>query len=62
MTKERLAAYDRPITHDPAFSRDQAPSLKRDLTAYLATLRARPLPGHLASLGTSPAADLSAPH
>jgi hypothetical protein len=37
----RLASYDRPIVSEPRFAAEQAPGLARDLTAYLATLRAR---------------------
>lgn len=40
ITKERLAGFDRPIVSEPSFSREQCPGLKRDLTAYLHTLKA----------------------
>lgn len=40
VTRERLASYDRSITHEPEFSSDQCEGLHRDLTAYLSTLRA----------------------
>ncbi|BDA43844.1 Alpha-glucan water dikinase, chloroplastic at C-terminar half [Coccomyxa sp. Obi] len=40
ITKERLASFDRPIVSEPKFSQAQCPGLKRDLTAYLHTLKA----------------------
>jgi len=54
----RLASYDRPIVSEPRFAPEQAPGLARDLTAYLATLRARRGPPRRAgalSLGLAPA-------
>ncbi len=43
ITKERLASFDRPIVSEPKFSEGQCPGLKRDLTAYLQTLKASSL-------------------
>lgn len=40
ITKERLAGFDRPIVSEPKFSQAQCPGLKRDLAAYLHTLKA----------------------
>ncbi len=40
ITAQRLASFDRAITSEPRFSGQQAAGLQRDLTAYLATLRA----------------------
>jgi len=42
ITKERLAGFDRPILSEPKFSKEQCVGLKRDLTAYLQTLKASP--------------------
>lgn len=42
ISKERLAGFDRPIVSEPKFSKDQCAGLKRDLSAYLQTLKARP--------------------
>ena len=35
---QRLASFDRSITHEPSFSKQQAPQLVKDLQAYLVTL------------------------
>lgn len=40
ISKERLAGFDRPIVSEPKFSEAQSSGLKRDLTAYLQTLKA----------------------
>lgn len=40
ISKERLASLDRPIKSEPAFKQEQCPGLKKDLTAYLQTLKA----------------------
>lgn len=55
MTKERLASYDRSITHEPDFNTGQKEGLRRDLTTYLATLRVHTLrqPASLRSLKLS---------
>lgn len=36
--EQRLASFDRSITHEPSFSKQQAPQLTKDLQAYLVTL------------------------
>ena len=41
ITKERLASYDRAITAEPSFSKQQCEGLDRDLKAYLLTLQVR---------------------
>ncbi len=40
ISEERLASFDRPIKSEPKFSKEQCPGLKKDLTAYLQTLKA----------------------
>ncbi len=40
ISKERLASFDRSIKSEPKFSKEQCPGLKRDLIAYLHTLKA----------------------
>uniref|UniRef100_A0A7S2LBW9 Alpha-glucan water dikinase phosphohistidine-like domain-containing protein n=1 Tax=Zooxanthella nutricula TaxID=1333877 RepID=A0A7S2LBW9_9DINO len=40
VTKERLASYDRKITSEPHFRKDQCPGLTNDLREYLKTLKA----------------------
>ena len=40
ISKERLASFDRPIKSEPKFSKQQCPGLKKDLAAYLQTLKA----------------------
>ena len=40
ISKERLASFDRPIRSEPQFSKQQCAGLKRDLIAYLQTLKA----------------------
>jgi len=40
VTKDRLASYDRKITSEPHFGKEQCVGLLRDLRAYLKTLRA----------------------
>ena len=37
---ERLASYDRSITHEPDFAKTDTAQLRKDLEAYLATLSA----------------------
>lgn len=44
ITKERLASFDRPIVSEPKFTKSQCEGLKRDLTAYLQTLKVRLCP------------------
>ena len=40
ITRERLASFDRSITHEPSFVPEQVSGLKEDLKAYLVTLQA----------------------
>jgi hypothetical protein len=42
ITKERLASYDRPITSEPKFSKEQSKQLRQDLAEYLQTLKVCP--------------------
>ena len=42
VSKERLASFDRPIVSEPKFGHAQCAGLKRDLTAYLQTLKVSP--------------------
>lgn len=37
---QRLASYDRSITHEPCFTAEQASELRADLQGYLLTLTA----------------------
>lgn len=40
INEQRLASFDRSITHEPSFSKQQIPQLVKDLQAYLVTLSA----------------------
>ena len=46
ISKERLAGFDRPIRSKPKFTQQQCAGLKKDLTAYLQTLKASHCPSH----------------
>jgi alpha-glucan,water dikinase len=39
ISAERLASFDRAIRSEPHFNAQQVPRLRRDLTAYLRTLK-----------------------
>ena len=54
ISKERLASFDRPIRSEPEFTQQQCAGLKKDLTAYLQTLKASRCPHNSALTDMAP--------
>ena len=59
ISKEHLAGFDRPIRSEPRFTQQQCAGLKKDLTAYLQTLKASHCPHHFAFTGATLSAPMS---